>query len=67
IVQSIVQQKAQQTAKDLRGKANIEYVDSEIKTQVAQETEAAAQKQKAFEQQIDEQLKLEQQKKDEKK
>jgi len=67
IVQSIVQQKGQQTAKDLRGKASIEYVDSEIKQQVAQETAAAVGKQKAFEQQIDEQLKLEQQKQEEKK
>ncbi len=64
IVMSIVQQKGQQTAKDLRGKANIEYVDSEIKLQVDQETAAANAKQKVFEQQIDEQLKLQQQKQD---
>lgn len=52
IVQSVTQQKSQQVATDLRGKANIEYVDSEIKLQVEQETAAAAAKQKILEEQI---------------
>jgi peptidyl-prolyl cis-trans isomerase C len=52
IVQSIVQQKSQQVATDLRGKANIEYLDSEIKLQVEQEAAAAAAKQKIFEEQL---------------
>src|SRR5690606_15070132 len=37
IIHSVVQQKSQQTATDLRGKAQIEYVDSEIKLQADQE------------------------------
>ena len=57
IVNSLVQQKGQQTATDLRGKANIEYVDNEMKLQVNQEKAAAAAKQKVFEQQMDEQIK----------
>lgn len=65
IVNSLVQQKGQQVAKDLRDKAKIEYVDSEIKLQAAQEAAAAAAKQKAFEQQIDQQLKMEEDRKKE--
>ena len=57
IVNSLVQQKGQQVAQDLRGKATIEYLDNEMKLQVQQEKAAAAAKQKAFEDQVDEQLK----------
>jgi len=60
IVNSLVQQKGQQTATDLRGKADIEYVDNEINLQVQQEKAAAAAKQKAFEQQVDDQIKKDQ-------
>ena len=56
IIHSVVQQKSQQTATELRGKAKIEYVDSEIKLQADQEAAAAAAKQKIFEQQMDEQI-----------
>jgi peptidyl-prolyl cis-trans isomerase C len=56
IVHSVVQQKSQQVATELRGKANIEYVDSEIKLQVDQEAAAAAAKQKVFEQQMNDQV-----------
>ncbi len=57
IVNSMVQQNGQQAATDLRNKAQIEYVDNEIKLQVDQETAAAAAKKKVFEQQMDEQIK----------
>ncbi len=57
ILNGMVQQKGQQVATELRGKAGIEYVDSEIKLQVQQETAAQAAKQKQFEQQMEEQLK----------
>ncbi len=64
IVNSMVQQKGQQVAQDLRGKASIEYVDSEIKLQVEQEAALAAAKKKMFEQQMDQQIqKMEDQKK----
>lgn len=56
IVNSMVQQKGQQVATDLRGKASIEYVDSEIKLQVEQEAAVAAAKKKMFEKQMDEQM-----------
>jgi peptidyl-prolyl cis-trans isomerase C len=57
IVDSMVQQKGQQVATDLRGKANIEYVDAAIKEQVRQETAIAATKKKLLEEQMDEQIK----------
>jgi peptidyl-prolyl cis-trans isomerase C len=57
ILNGMVQQKGQQVATELRGKAAIEYVDSEIKLQVEQESAAAAAKKKLFEQQMDEQIK----------
>jgi peptidyl-prolyl cis-trans isomerase C len=57
ILNGMVQQKGQQVATDLRGKAAIEYVDSEIKLQVEQEAAAAAAKKKIFDQQMEEQLK----------
>ncbi len=57
IVNSMVQQNGQRVATDLRSKAQIEYVDSEMKLQVEQEAAAAAAKQKAFEQQMDDQIK----------
>lgn len=57
ILNSMVQQKGQQVATDLRGKAAIEYVDTEIKLQVEQEAAVAAAKKKVFEQQMDEQIK----------
>jgi peptidyl-prolyl cis-trans isomerase C len=56
IMNSMVQQKGQQVATDLRGKANIEYVDSEIKIQVEQETAINAAKKKMFDKQMDEQI-----------
>lgn len=59
IVHSVVQQKSQQVATDLRGKAKIEYVDSDIKLQVDQEQAAAAAKQKAFEDQVKKQQAIE--------
>ncbi|HEX2841935.1 peptidylprolyl isomerase [Hyphomicrobium sp.] len=57
IVNSMVQQNGQQVATDLRSKAQIEYVDNEMKLQVEQEAAAAAAKKKVFEQQMDEQIK----------
>lgn len=57
IANSMVQQNGQRVATDLRSKAQIEYVDSEMKLQVEQEAAAAAAKQKAFEQQMDDQIK----------
>jgi peptidyl-prolyl cis-trans isomerase C len=57
ILNGMVQQKGQQVATDLRGKANIEYVDSEIKLQVEQETAIAAAKKKQFDKQMEDQIK----------
>lgn len=57
ILSGMTQQKGQQVATELRGKAGVEYVDSEIKLQVQQEQAAQAAKQKLFEQQMDEQIK----------
>ena len=57
ILQGMVQQKGQQVATDLRGKAKIEYVDSEIKLQVDQEAAAAASKKDALEKQMEEEIK----------
>lgn len=52
ILAGMVQQKGQQVAEDLRGKANIEYVDSEIKLQVEQETAKKKQLDQSMEDQI---------------
>jgi len=57
IVSSIVQQKGQQAAAALRGKANIEYLDIAMKEQVAKETAAAAAKQKLFDEQMESEIK----------
>lgn len=57
IIDSMVQQKGQQAATELRAKAQLEYVDPEIAEQVKQETAIAAAKKKMFEQQMEEQLK----------
>ena len=57
IVDSMVQQKGQQAATDLRSKANLEYVDAEIAEQVKQETAINAAKKKMFEQQMEDQIK----------
>jgi peptidyl-prolyl cis-trans isomerase C len=57
ILSGMTQQKGQQVATELRGKAGVEYVDSEIKLQVQQEQAAQAAKQKLFEQQMEEQIK----------
>ena len=57
IVDSMVQQKGQQAATELRGKANLEYVDAEIAEQVKQETAINAAKKQMFEQQMQDQIK----------
>ena len=57
IVDSMVQQKGQQAATDLRAKANLEYVDAAIAEQVKQETAINAAKKKMFEQQMEDQVK----------
>jgi len=57
IIDSMVQQKGQQAAADLRSKGQLEYVDKEIAEQVKQETAIAAAKKKMFEQQMEEQVK----------
>ncbi len=57
IVDSMVQQKGQQAATDLRSKAKLEYVDAEIAEQVKQETAINAAKKKMFEQQMEDQIK----------
>ncbi|WP_072395038.1 peptidylprolyl isomerase [Hyphomicrobium sp. CS1GBMeth3] len=62
ILDSMVQQKGQQVAQDLRGKANIEYVDAEIREEVRKETAMAAARKKLQEQQFEEQIKQMEQK-----
>lgn len=57
IIGNMVQQKGQQIIQELRGKANVEYVDSEIKLQVEQEAAINAAKKKAFDQKMEEQIK----------
>jgi peptidyl-prolyl cis-trans isomerase C len=57
IIGNMVQQKGQQVATELRGKANIEYVDSEMKLQIEQEAAVNAAKKKAFDAQMEEQIK----------
>lgn len=57
IVDSMVQQKGQQVATDLRNKAEIEYVDAEIREEVRKETALAAARKKLQEQQFEEQIK----------
>jgi len=52
ILSGMVQQKGQQVAQGLRDKANIEYVDSEIKLQVEQEEAKKKQMDKSMEDQI---------------
>ena len=56
IIGSMVQQKGQQVGAELRGKANIEYVDAEMKLQVEQEAVVNAAKKKQFDQQMDQQI-----------
>ncbi|WP_291180788.1 peptidylprolyl isomerase [Hyphomicrobium sp.] len=57
IVDSMVLQKGQQAATDLRGKAKIEYVDAAIAEDVRKETAIAAARKKLQEEQFEEQLK----------
>ena len=57
IVDSMVQQKGQQAATDLRGKAKIEYVDAAIAEEVRKETALIAARKKLQEQQFEEQIK----------
>lgn len=57
IVDSMVQQKGQQAATDLRGKAQIEYVDATIAEDVRKETALRAAQKKLQEEQFEEQLK----------
>lgn len=57
IMGSLVQQKAQQVASDLRSKAKIEYVDAEIKMQAEQDAIKAEAMKKMRDQQMDEQIK----------
>ena len=57
IVNGMVQQKGQQVAEELRGKADIEYVDAEIREEVRKETALAAARKKLQEQQFEEQIK----------
>ncbi|MGQ0674322.1 MAG: foldase protein PrsA [Hyphomicrobium sp.] len=52
IVGSMMQAKAQEIASALRGKAEIEYVDPEVKKEVEAEKEKAAARQKAMEEQM---------------
>jgi peptidyl-prolyl cis-trans isomerase C len=56
ILGNMVQQKGQQVAQELRGKATVEYVDSEIKLQVDQEAAVTAAKKKQFDQQMEQQI-----------
>jgi peptidyl-prolyl cis-trans isomerase C len=56
ILGNMVQQKGQQVASELRGKATIEYVDSEMKLQVEQEAAVNAAKKKQFDQQMEQQI-----------
>jgi len=57
ILNSMVQQKGQQVAADLRDKATIEYVDAAMAEDVRKETAIAAAKKKLMEEQMNEQLK----------
>lgn len=56
IVNSMVQQKGQQAATDLRGKAKIEYLDASMAEEVRKETAMAAAKKKLMEEQMGEQI-----------
>jgi len=56
IVNSMVQQKGQQAATDLRGKAKIEYLDVAMAEEVRKETAMAAAKKKLMEEQMGEQI-----------
>lgn len=61
---SMVQQKAQQIAQGLREKAQIEYIDQEVKMQVEQDAIRSAAQKKLLDQKMDEQMKqMEQEKK----
>lgn len=57
IVDGMVQQKGQQVATELREKAEIDYVDAEIREEVRQETAIAAARKKLQEEQLEEQIK----------
>ncbi len=57
ILSGMVQQKGQQVATDLRSKAAIEYIDSELKLQVEQEKAVAEAKKKALDGQMEQQIK----------
>ena len=60
ISHAMEQQKGQQVSKELRDKATIEYVDSEIREQVEKEVAAQAARQQMFDQQMNEQLQKQQ-------
>ncbi len=53
ILANMVQSKAQDVAKGLRGKATIEYVDADLKKQVEEDAKKADAQQKAFEEQVE--------------
>lgn len=57
IGQALEQQKGQQVSKELRDKAKIDYVDVKIREEVAQEAEAQSARQRAFEEQMQQQIK----------
>jgi peptidyl-prolyl cis-trans isomerase C len=57
IIDTMVQQKGQQAATDLRGKAKIEYVDAQIAEEVRKETALNAAKKKMMDDQLGEQIK----------
>ena len=67
IVNSMVQQKGQQAAQDLRGKAKIEYVDVAMAEEVRKETAMAAAKKKLMEEQMGEQIRQQIEQSDKKK
>lgn len=54
ILNGMIHQKAQAVAKDLRGKASIEYLDEDIKKQVAEEQKQAEAQQQQFIKQLEE-------------
>ncbi|MFA5948997.1 MAG: peptidylprolyl isomerase [Hyphomicrobium sp.] len=56
LIGSMVQQKAQQVSTDLRGKAQIEYIDQEVKLQVEQDAIKAAAQKKLMDDQMKQQI-----------
>lgn len=62
LIGTIVQQKAQQISTELRDKAQIEYIDTEIKLQAEQDAIQAAAQKKVFEEQMKKQIEQQEQK-----